>query len=397
MRVSAVRVGLIGAGFAADFHVRSLRQTAGVPHEIVGVAAGRQSSADAFAASHGIPHAYASTAELLASDVDVMSIVVPNALHEDAIVAAAAAGKHIICEKPLTAVAGPPDAAGAGRARREWELARASMDRISAAVERAGVRFMYAENWVYAPAVSKVKSLLDAAGGSILDLRAEQSHSGSHAERTRRRDTAGGGALLTMGAHPISAMLHLKAFESGLPGRRPVRVESVTAEIAALHESAAFAAARGRRYLVEDWDDLETWSNLVIAFSDGSRAVVTATFAMLGGVRNVVEVYTTNGAYRGNITPSDQLLAYTPDAAAFGEEPLHEKLESRTGWMAVAPDEDWVRGYPQQMQDFLECVALGREPQSGLALARDTLDVIHAGYVSAATGERVRLDASSRT
>lgn len=387
-----ISVGVVGAGFAADLHVRNLRRAAGVTVDVAGVAAGSAASAAAFADRYGIGRSYGSYAELLASDVDVVSVAVPNALHEEVVVAAAEAGKHVICEKPLTGAFGERTVTGVARAEQEWQDARESMDRVAAAFARNDVQFLYAENWVYAPAVTKVKRLLELSGGAIIDMRAEESHSGSHAARTRRRRTAGGGALLTMGAHPVSAVLHLKAFEADVRGGAPVEVESVTADLAALHESAAFAAGREHRWLVRDWDDVETWANLVVRFSDGSRAVVNASFAMLGGVRNLLEVNTTNAVYHANMTPNNELTAFTPDAEAFGQEHLHEKLESRTGWMAVSPDEDWIRGYPQEMQDFVESVIEGRPPVSGLALARDTLDVIYAGYLSAARGERVALD-----
>jgi len=311
-------------------------------------------------------------------------------MHEEVVVAAAEAGKHVICEKPLTgAFLGEP--AGPGRARRERARALDSLERIRVAVERAGVRFCYAENWIYAPSVTKTKRLLDLAGGGIIDIRAEESHSGSHAARSRARKTAGGGALMMLGSHPIAAAIHLKEHESRNRSE-PTRVVSVTAETAALADTETFRAG-GHGWLVSEWDDVETWANVVLGFSDGTRAVVTASFAMLGGVRNTLEVYTTNGAYRNNMTPNDALVAYTPDPAAFGDEYLHEKIETRTGWITAAPDEDWVRGYPQEMRAFMTAVRDDEEPASGLRLAADVVATIYAAYVSADEGRRVRLDA----
>ena len=193
-----------------------------------------------------------------------------------------------------------------------------------------------------------------------------------------------------LGAHPIGAALHLKEFEGRLRGGSGIRVESVTAVTAAFHESP-LAAGLTADWLVADWDDVETWATTVLSFEDGSRAVIAASFAMLGGIRNCFEVYTGNAVFRARMTPSDGLMVYSPDPAAFGDEYLHEKAESRTGWIAASPDEDWVRGYPQEMQDFMECIATDREPLSGLQLARDVVDVIYASYESAALGQTVRL------
>jgi predicted dehydrogenase len=320
-------------------------------------------------------------------------ICVPNSLHAPVILAAARAGKHIICEKPLTGAFGALDDAGeTGRAEKELALVRHSLDELESVVRAAGVLFMYAENWVYAPAMAKTKRLLGLSGGRILDIRAEESHSGSHASRTRKRATAGGGALLSLGSHPIGAAIHLKDFESQAGSGAPITVQAVTANVASFDDPGLDP---DRGWLVSDWEDVERWSNVVLDFSDGSRAAITASFAMLGGVRNLFEVYTTNAVFRANVTPNDGLMIFSPDQTAFGDEYLHEKVESRAGWVSASPDEDWARGYPQEMQDFIECVASGRQPVSGLALARQVVEVIYTSYVSAEQGRRIDLTTSA--
>jgi predicted dehydrogenase len=384
-----VRVGFVGAGFSAGLHASGLREVTGVPVALAAVSAGDPANARAFAGRHGIPVVHDDWRDLVRDpDVDVVCICVPNALHEEVAIAAARAGKHIICEKPLSGAFGASELRGTRRADDELARAIESAARIERAVAEAGVLFLYAENWIYAPAIVKVKRLIRLASSSILDIRAEESHSGSHAVRSRRRETAGGGALLMLGSHPIAAALHLKAFEGSLEGRSAARPVSVVADCAAFYEAQA-ARQVTHPFIVADWKDVETWANVVIAFSDGSRATVTASFAMLGGVRNSMDVYTTNAVYRANMTPNDSLMVYTPDAEAFGDEYLHEKIESRTGWMSVSPDEDWVRGYPQEMQDFMECVSSQRQPVSDLQLAKDVLGVVYAAYSSAERGERV--------
>lgn len=391
MNRAPVRVGFIGAGFAADLHVHGLHGVHGAPVEFAAVAASQPDSARCFAARHGVARVYETYQELLVDpEIDVVCICVPNSMHAPIVIAAAEAGKHIICEKPLTGAFGDSRGlSGVERALEERERARASAAEIADAVRVAGVLFLYAENWVYAPSVAKTKRLLAAAGGTIIDIRAEESHSGSHARRSRRRETAGGGSLLMLGSHAIGAALHLKDFEGRLRGET-IRPIAVTAETARLYEIAAVREAQGG-FLVDDWSDVETWANVVISFSDGAKAAITASFAMLGGVRNILEVYTTNGAYRANMTPNNSLEAFTPDPEAFGAEYLHEKIETRTGWMSVSPDEDWSRGYPQEMQNFVEAVRGEAEPISDLRLATDVVDVIYASYLSAESGIRVEL------
>jgi predicted dehydrogenase len=391
--MKSVSVGIIGAGFSASLQVEGIRKVFGLEVSIAAVAATSQKSAGEFARRHNIPTSYADYVDLLADDtIDVVCICVPNSLHAPVILAAARAGKHIICEKPLTGAFGALDDAGeTGRAEKELALVRHSLDELESVVRAAGVLFMYAENWVYAPAMAKTKRLLGLSGGRILDIRAEESHSGSHASRTRKRATAGGGALLSLGSHPIGAAIHLKDFESQAGSGAPITVQAVTANVASFDDPGLDP---DRGWLVSDWEDVERWSNVVLDFSDGSRAAITASFAMLGGVRNLFEVYTTNAVFRANVTPNDGLMIFSPDQTAFGDEYLHEKVESRAGWVSASPDEDWARGYPQEMQDFIECVASGRQPVSGLALARQVVEVIYTSYVSAELGRRIDLTTS---
>ena len=389
--MKAVSVGFIGAGFSARLHAEALAQVKGPDVRLAAVTASRPERAAEFAREHAVAKTCTTWQELLADrDVDVVCLCLPNALHAPVAVAAAKAGKHIICEKPMTGAFGPSSLKGAERARDERIRALASVAAIEEAVRENGVLFLYAENWVYAPAIEKTKRLLKVSNGSIFDIRAEESHSGSHALRSRRRETAGGGALLMLGSHPIGAAIHLKDYESQLIGGKPIKVASVTAETTALYQTDAMRRA-GHEWIVSDWQDVETWANLVMGFSDGSKAVITASFAMLGGVRNTFEVYTTNAVYHGNMTPNDGLMVYSPDGKAFGDEYLREKIETRSGWIAASPDEDWVRGYPQEMQDFVEAIAGGREPVSGLPLARAVVEVLYASYQSAEDGRRVDL------
>jgi predicted dehydrogenase len=65
---------------------------------------------------------------------------------------------------------------------------------------------------------------------------------------------------------------------------------------------------------------------------------------------------------------------------------ITEKIGTKQGWSHPSPDEDWQRGYPQEFQDFMESIYLGRKPLSGIALAQDTIAVMYAGYLSAERG-----------
>ena len=125
----------------------------------------------------------------------MVDLCVPNNLHHQMALDALAAGKHLIVEKPLTGYFGGPGAAEpVGRTPRSTMLREAlrSADEIIAAAERAGVRLMYAENFVYAPSIQKAKLLIEEAGGPILEIRAQECHSGSHAAYAKRCEAAWG-------------------------------------------------------------------------------------------------------------------------------------------------------------------------------------------------------------
>ena len=381
-----LRVGLIGAGFSARLHAEAYRQVRGVEVRVTRVAAARPERARVLAEELG---AAASTADdvLAAADVDLVDLCVPTTLHAPLAVAAARAGKHVVVEKPLTGCFAPASTPRAEMLRE----ALAASDQVIAACVAAGVTLCYAENWVYAPPIQKARRLLAAAGGPILRMVGEESHGGTHAPVNKRWQTGGGGSLLGKGCHPLGAALYLKADEGRRLRGRPVRPRAVTAETAQLTDTEAFRAA-GRPFLnTVAGADVEDWGTLLLTFDDGTVAQITGGDTVLGGIRNQLAVYGARAVVLCNINPNDSVQAYAPDGAVFGDEYLVEKLETKAGWSAPQPDEDWMTGYPQEIQDFVEAVTRGREPLSGAALARDVMAVVYGAYVSAAEGRRVEL------
>ena len=208
----SIGIGIIGAGFAADLHAQAYRELSGLGIELVAVTSRTQVTAEAFAERHGVRQVlddYASFLEL--KDIDIVDLCIPNHVHKEFAVQAAQAGKHIICEKPLTGYFGEgEERVGQTSRKRMLEAALRNADEMIASAQRHGVKLMYAENWVYAPAIQKVKRLIRASEGTIFELRAEESHHGSHASYSKHWRYAGGGALFRLGAHPLGAILHLK-------------------------------------------------------------------------------------------------------------------------------------------------------------------------------------------
>ncbi len=389
-----VRLAMVGSQFAAHLHLNNYGKLRGSKLEIVAIASPTEENASRTAKEFQIPSVYTDYRKLLErKDIDVVDLCVPTHLHEEMIVEAAEAGKHVICEKPLTGYF--------GREVEEEEIgfrvpravmlrgAMESCSRVRKAIEKNHVQFFYAEDWVYAPSVAKIKRIAKVSGGTILDIRAEESHSGSHAEYARKWKTSGGGALLRLGCHPIGAVLHLKCYEGQIRDGRPIRPRSITGEVGQ-HTRIASFQKEPRKWIKTSWVDVEDWSAIIITFVDESKATVIASDGVLGGTRNNLQVYFSNAVAFGNINPNNAVEVYAPDPGILEDEYIAEKLETKAGWNFASPDEDWMRGYPQELEDFVDCIIKEREPVSGLDLAEDTLKVVYSGYVSAEKGERVK-------
>jgi len=391
-----LRIGIVGAQFAAHLHLQNYHRLRRLKIEIPAVASRTRARAEEFAKKHNIPEVADDYRRLLdRKDIDVVDLCVPTDLHHEFIIQAAQAGKHVICEKPLTGYFGkdrPEELVGVSVDRKTmFSEAMANCKAVVAALKKSKVKFCYAENWVYAPPVTKLKNLIKVSRGTILDIRAEESHSGSHAAYSRRWKTSGGGALLRLGAHPVSAVLHLKHYEGTLKQGKAIQLKSVTAEVGQHTRMESFQK-EPTKWIVDKWEDVEDWATMIMNFEDGSQAVVCASDGVLGGVRNTMTVYLSNAVVQVNINPSDTVVAYAPAPHIFGDEYIAEKLETKAGWNFASPDEDWVRGYPQEVEDFVDCLLTGREPVSGLDLAVETVKAIYAAYLSAEKGMRVEVE-----
>ncbi len=389
--MAKIRVGLVGCGFVAELHMHAYRRVYGVDVEVKAVAARGDHVVD-FARRHRIPATCRSFRDLIADgDLDVIDICTPPNLHAAMIVEAMQAGKHVICEKPFAGYFGRegdslpigkcvPKALMYARVLEEMEQTRVD-------IEKTGKLFMYAEDWIYAPAVTKTVEILRATGDKILFMKGEESHSGSHAAHAAQWAMTGGGSLIRMGCHPLSAVLYLKQVEAKARGEK-IGVASVTCDVGNV---AACLPANERGVIKSNPEDVEDWGTLSVTFSDGTKATVFSGDMIAGGVRNLMEIYTSGGALFANITPNTHMTSYQSSEEKLANVYITEKVDRKTGWQFICLEEEWTRGYLQEIQDFMECVATGRPPLSDLALAFETIKINYAGYWAAEEGRRVTL------
>ena len=189
-----IRVGLIGGGGIATFHIAGYQQHADVIR-ITAVADAVAATAEARGAELGVPHFTDYVEMLERADVDAVDICLPHHLHRDAIVAAARAGKHVLCEKPLCLT---PDEA------RD----------VQAAVTAAGVTLMCAHNQLFLPAVAAAKELIDSGAlGTVYEVRTTDSFRNefdpSNMGWRAHAAQSGGGELIDTGYHPSYLLMHL--------------------------------------------------------------------------------------------------------------------------------------------------------------------------------------------
>ncbi len=394
MNGKQVRVGLVGAGFAARFHCDALASLPQV--KVVAVASRTKEKAEAFARERGIDEATDDYRRLLdRKDIDLIDVVTPNFAHKDPVIEAAQAGKHVVVEKPLTGYFGD-DRPGFHRnqvtAKEMFRAAVANAQQMVVAAQSAGVILGYAENFCYAPTVQKALRLLEAGDAVVLYMRGEEAHSGSHSPYSMRWRTSGGGALLRLGSHPLGAMLYVKKKEGLRRLGRPIRPVAVSATVSNLTTVSGFRE-KLRHYLVTSWEDVENFGTLVTEFDDGSVGLLIAHDVCLGGIYNVMEIFAHNCRIQCHINPNNPCVAYAPDPTVFEKEYIAEKLETKAGWSFPSINEDFMNGYPQEMADFVRCVQeAGRQPESDGVLGLDVVRVTYAGYLSAEEGRKVVLN-----
>lgn len=385
-----IRIGLVGAGFIAHIHMEAYKRVYGLEARVVAVCA-RSETTKEFAAKYGIPKVYSDYKDLMKdAEIDVVDICTPPQLHAPMIEEFLNAGKHVVCEKPFTGYFGlPGDEKPVGKVckRKMYESVLENMDRTAEIIRKSGKLFMYAEDWVYAPAVSKASEILQKTGSKILFLKAEESHSGSHAWHAAEWERTGGGSMIRQGCHPLSAALHLKMIEAKARGET-FAVESVLCDTGFVTERLT---DEERRFIAARPKDVEDWSMLSLTFHDGTKATIFSGDFVTGGVRNLLEFNTNTGTLQCNIAPNNTMMSYAADASILKDVYLTEKVETNAGWQHVVLDELAARGYLQEAQDFMECAATGRSPLSGLDLAYETIRVTYAGYLSAEQGVRVFL------
>jgi myo-inositol 2-dehydrogenase/D-chiro-inositol 1-dehydrogenase len=337
-----LKVGLIGSGFVADLHAYAFKHF--VPSAQV-VAVASPHGAARFAKERGIPDAFSDYRDLLkVPGIDVVSIGIPNDLHCQVTLAAAAAGKHVICEKPLC---------------KTLEEA----DQMIEACQARGVLLLYAEELLFAPKYVRAKMLVEegAVGRPFLVKQSEE-HSGPHMPWFWDVDRSGGGVLLDMGCHSVE-------YTRWVLGKPPVK--SVTAFMDTfVHQGRT----KG-----------EDHSFCVVEYEGGKVAMVEDSWAKGGGVDDRCEIYGDKGHTRADLLRGSSLLTYSDEGYGYAV----EKAGTTRGYTFTMFEEAWNYGFPQEMQHFVNCVLGTETPMETGVDGREVLKILYAAYQSAGEGRKI--------
>ena len=339
-----IRVGIVGAGnIAQSAHLPVYMERDDI--EVVAIADWNLERAQAAAKKFSSPNAFSNVDELLANvDVDYIDICVWNRSHAPVAIAAAKAGKDILCEKPMA-------------------INLADALEMEKAVKEAGVKFMLAVPTRY----SKEAQLLN-------EMRKEGKLGEIYYAKTgyiRRRGTpigwftdtqkAGGGPVIDIGVHCIDRTWYLM----GRP--RPVRVSATTA-----YKIGDFKTKGITRWTALDSDvtafDTEDSAAGAIHFENGATMLFEVSWALNAPPAEYTQICGTKaGATLNPLTIYGEDMGYltdnkptTEDCNIFAEEIEHFVNCLRTGATPESPLEDGVT-VQRMLQGIYDSAKLGRE------------------------------------
>ena len=362
----SIRIGVIGFGWMGQAHSRSYRSIPtyfpeeGVVPRLVAMADTVPDRVELATTNFGFETGTADWRELIArDDIDVIDITAPNALHQEIAEAAAAAGKHIFCEKPV----GIEPAATAA---------------IEAAARRAGVITGCGFNYRWAPMVQHTRSLIEQ--GRFGDLTHYRGRFFTMYGRDRLgllswrflQNEADYGVLSDIMSHAIDMALYLAG-----PIRRVVSVKEIFVK-----ERPLPKPGEGTHYDRGSPDDPtgtvtnEDYVGALVEFENGVRGTLEVDRSIFGPQSSMAfELNGSRGAASWDHEKLNQLRLYLPE-----EQPTDGFIEVLAGDAFphqgnIVPGGGNSLGYEDmkiiEALEFLKSVAAGKEhrPNFGDALA----------------------------
>ena len=383
-----LRIGFVGAGFIARFHLQALTGVRNV--EVRGVYSptpARREALATLAGELGLGRcaAFPTLAAMLSSgDVDAVWIATPNDTRLEVMRAVAAhAGpiRAVACEKPL--------ARTLGEAREMLRLA-----------EGAGLLHGYLENQLFSTAVQRGREIVWRRAvpntGRPYIARASEEHAGPHEPWFWQGERGGGGVLSDMMCHSVE----VGRFLLTAPGetRGALRLVSANATVATLKWGRpAYAAdlrarmGAGVDYARRPAEDFAR-GLLTLLDPDGNEVMIEATtsWAYVGpGLRITLELLGPEYAMEFSSLNTGLKVFLSRAVAGTAGEDLVEKQNAEQGLMPVLDDEAGIYGYTLENRHFVERFRRGEMPDETFADGVEVVRMLMALYRSAELGRTV--------
>jgi len=294
-------------------------------------------------------------------DIEIVDICTPNHLHAEQIAAAAAAGKHIICEKPLaTSLA---EARAAARA-----------------VDSAGVKHMIMFNYRRVPAVAYARNMIESGRLSRIHHYRGVYLQDNLVDPLRplswrmQKQFAGSGALGDIGSHAVDLALWLNG-----------EIESVTGMLTTITRQRPSEGGSGEVTVDDD-------ANFLARFRNGSAGVFSASRFCTGRRNaNTFDIYGSNGSLRFDLERFNELEWYDRSAPAaergFRTLPILERDHPYVAaWWPVGHSLGWEHTFVHAVYDFLTCLEQDRMPEPSFYDGVKVQAVLEAVEASARSG-----------
>lgn len=333
-----IGIGLIGCGFWANqMHLPAFQKIAGA--RVVAVASASEAHARETAARFDVPHWYTDYRQLIENpEVEAVDILAPNYLHAPMAIAAAQAGKQIICIKPLAT-----------------SLAQA--ERMIEAAAQAGVQLLYAENVPFVPALTKAKDLIESgAVGKVFRVKACEGIGMPHGPWFFDHQQAGGGCIIDMAVHSLAFCRWMAGSEA-----RSIYAEADT--------------------FVHDMSDEDT-SVLTVRFQNGVIGQAEDSWSLAGAMDSRFEVFGSQGRILVDNLHRQPLQV----VSAAGYPDAGGPVEGGLGWTYPSPlPGDILDGQLAMLEHFVDCLLSSTPCRSTAEDGRAILAMVEAAYESLRT------------
>jgi len=335
-----MNLAILGSGFIARFYADAL---VGQRRKdmITNVYSRTLSNAKKFADDYKVPKHTDSIEECVNDpDVDVVIIALSNDMHLDSVLACTAAGKHVLCTKPL------------GRnAKEAWLMLQA--------VEKANVTGGYLEDLVYSP--KSLKSLATIQSGSIGEViwtKSRETHPGPHSDWFWNKEKSGGGAIIDLGCHCVELCRNYI-------GKNIKPVEVMCWADTRVHPIEAEDNAVG-----------------LVKYENGAIGQFEVSWSFRGGMDLREEVMGTEGTIWTNNFLRTGFEMFT---SGKGGNYIAEKAESNSGWLFPVGDEINDLGYNHMFTDMFDAIENNRQPSENFYDGYVVNCILDAAFRSAAS------------